>query len=121
MNAGSLSPIEVPQKFEYRSVFLRVINCKRKISYPRPQNFTRLLLLAGMDMKFNLSEGRIESASFPQELLPETSFTGRQRGLIEAFASFKEVVEKLEPFYESLRSEFHLDPIYESVGQTSRS
>lgn len=56
-----------------------------------------------MDMKYNMSDGRIESASIPQELLSKTPSLVRPRGAVDAFAAFKDLVDKLEPFYQSLK------------------
>ncbi|OQR80315.1 E3 ubiquitin-protein ligase FANCL-like, partial [Tropilaelaps mercedesae] len=57
-----------------------------------------------MDMTYDMLQGRVLCASIPQELLAENPALCQPREVADAFAVFKDLVNKLEPFYQSLRS-----------------
>ncbi|XP_022690414.1 uncharacterized protein LOC111261302 isoform X1 [Varroa jacobsoni] len=57
-----------------------------------------------MDMTYNIIEGRVVNSSIPRELLAKTAGLYRPREVADAFTVFKDFINKLQPFYDSLKS-----------------
>lgn len=65
------------------------------------------LLFSGNEMKYNLSEGRIETTTIPREVLTKVPSLLQKRKIIETFAGFKTIVDKLQPLYQSMKCELY--------------
>lgn len=60
-----------------------------------------------MDMTYNIIEGRVVNSSIPRELLAKTAGLYRPREVADAFTVFKDFINKLQPFYDSLKCKLY--------------